>query len=89
VRLCRDVAKKRLIVTALNAALGWWRSAVSFSEAMVKWTGCADSGLPALGTGRSDPLRNIRFPRRCVARADELGIRDDHNGAAVWVISPS
>jgi hypothetical protein len=23
VRLCRDVAKERLIVTALNAALGW------------------------------------------------------------------
>jgi hypothetical protein len=29
VRLCRDVAKERLIVTALNAALGWWRLAVS------------------------------------------------------------
>ena len=35
-RLCRDVAKERLIVTALNAALGWWRSPVS-SLALSYW----------------------------------------------------
>jgi hypothetical protein len=29
VRLCRELAKEQLIVAALNAALGWWRSAVS------------------------------------------------------------
>jgi hypothetical protein len=50
-RLCRDVAKERLIVTALNAALGWWRSAASFSEAMVNGQVAPILDFPSSGRG--------------------------------------
>lgn len=50
-RLCRDVAKERLIVTALNAALGCWRSAASFSEAMVNGQVAPILDFPPSGRG--------------------------------------
>ena len=66
-RLCRDVAKERLIVTALNAALGWWLLAVSpLAKLLGRRATCAVSQLgvdcrpPAIARRTARSRRNGR-----------------------------